>query len=720
MDICYSAESEISTSYVKPETGKLDVASSSLVSTAARHFFDVVVHSCDEENVLVWAQTIRRHLSQNVEGACWFLSCIINGEWSRELLLETNKKFIREAMASIILVAVKTVLPYERDDSADVISYSAALIDSMMSSINYAAKFWEHFDQYFILLRDLAIMSPLRTRLIRQKGVSQLINLFLNEESPQELKKEFGAIPMLGNHITSPSYYHVLDTVAVLIGVLKTPRDPIFVDNTVPRAELELTAKAESAFSRIFDKFAPNGKMSTGEFVKFCVASGAGGEGINAHLKIKTEKVKEIFKTVKLYADGTMPKESFIEFYFSAAYKNVENIWNDFRHLKFSADLVYMGSPTPAEYSLVSVDDVLPSLCAQVVKWRTFQQNLLSVSSSCRMAVPMLLSSIQGPSNVHNSTEGFESDVSLLRIAIDALVKAKNAESAIHGSVDLLRQILGKDDQYQEERMEMVFLDKVSGLIELALAKSTNMNQYPGAYNTATRTYIFIKAVSLLLESSAVRSFLTQHKKLWGWMVPWLKSASLKNKVLGGNIDFHKRDPAVVSVIDQLAEVQGMPTVEDDMKKLQNGTAIVEGAGNRIVDGTYRFDGFFGDVPKYAMTVEPDPSVPASKPMKLTMFRCKLQRGHHQWYISEMNPTSPGTDKDIDYYFCRSESRIPPESGWKSVTRGVAPGPLVQLANVYVPEEIGVPQMNYNPQISHQNFDDSSSDDEPSDDFHVI
>ena len=174
-----------------------------------------------------------------------------------------------------------------------------------------------------------------------------------------------------------------------------------------------------------------------------------------------------------------------------------------------------------------------------------------------------------------------------------------------------------------------------------------------------------------------------------------------------------------------------MPTIEDDMKKYEEGFVVVDGAGNRIVDGTYRFNGFFAEVPKYSMVIEADPAVPNSKAITLTLFRCRLQAGQYQWYLSEMHPVSPGTDKDIDYYLVRSESRIPPTTGWKQAAgKGVSPGPNLRLVNIHDdPEEDyvttpSIMHMNYNPQLpTSPDFDDnsnSSSDEEPVENFDMI
>ena len=725
LELCCSAPTEISSSYTKPVPGEILSTSSSLVSMAIRHLLDVVIRMREKEDLNIWAQTTRRHLSRNVEGACWFLSRLINGEWLREVLLECSDQSTREMLASLIVVAVKTVLPFENDavESLSAVSYSGALVDLMVSSIKTAAKNWEFYDEFFLLLRDLSSMTLLRYRLINQRTVSQLINLFLNDESPQEIQREFGCITMLGNHMQKPSFQYVLDTLAVLVGVLKTPRDPVIADNTVSKSEIELTPNAKKVFSALFDKFAPTGNMSTDEFIDFCVACGAGGHSTAPRTKIKASKVQDIFRDEKLTENGMMPKDSFLHFYLMATWNSHSTVRRDLRHHKFSDDLLHQGTPTPAEYDLVDVDEFLPALCADAVKWHTFQRKLLTESSTCRMAVPILLVSCLG-------VKGIERSVNLLRVAVEALTKARNVEGVFDGVVDLLFNVLNMKDDHQEERLRTVFLDAEQGLIGCALRRSNYVGQYSTGASSTRKTFSFIRVVARLLHSDTIREYLLTIRPQWRWMVTWLKDASLKSPELGGKIKTRTRSDEVVSVINALALAQGMPTIEDDMKKYEEGFVVVDGAGDRIVDGTYRFNGFFAEVPKYSMIIEADPADPNPKTMTLTLFRCRLQAGQYQWYLSEMHPVSPGTDKDIDYYLVRSESRIPPTTGWKQAPgKGVAPGPDIRLVNIhddpdedYVTTTPNTMHMNYNPQLpTSPDFDDnSSSEEEPIENFNMI
>ncbi|GMI56551.1 hypothetical protein ScalyP_jg988, partial [Parmales sp. scaly parma] len=103
----------------------------------------------------------------------------------------------------------------------------------------------------------------------------------------------------------------------------------------------------------------------------------------------------------------------------------------------------------------------------------------------------------------------------------------------------------------------------------------------------------------------------------------------------------------------------------------------VSGAGAKEVNGVYHFcgprvggDGFARDPKEAPMPVR-------QKQKTLTLFLCTMKSSSRWWYISEADPLSPGTDKDVDYYQHRSgplESSRPPSSGWVLCRGGYSTG----------------------------------------------
>ena len=88
---------------------------------------------------------------------------------------------------------------------------------------------------------------------------------------------------------------------------------------------------------------------------------------------------------------------------------------------------------------------------------------------------------------------------------------------------------------------------------------------------------------------------------------------------------------------------------------------LIQGAGNEVVNGRYKYVGEFNDHYKYQ-------KVPTSsnEPL-LTMFRCTLEDKKKLWFISDADQHKPGTNSDKDYYQHKpsfEEQREPPLKGW--------------------------------------------------------
>ena len=63
-----------------------------------------------------------------------------------------------------------------------------------MEMLKVAARNSERFDGVFLLLRDLAVEENVRRFLVNMNGVSNLINLLLNDMAPQFLVTACGSI----------------------------------------------------------------------------------------------------------------------------------------------------------------------------------------------------------------------------------------------------------------------------------------------------------------------------------------------------------------------------------------------------------------------------------------------------------------------------------------------------------------------------------------------
>mmetsp|Transcript_22175 Transcript_22175/g.34309 ORF Transcript_22175/g.34309 Transcript_22175/m.34309 type:complete len:162 (-) Transcript_22175:598-1083(-) len=81
-------------------------------------------------------------------------------------------------------------------------------------------------------------------------------------------------------------------------------------------------------------------------------------------------------------------------------------------------------------------------------------------------------------------------------------------------------------------------------------------------------------------------------------------------------------------------------------------------------------------------------SMSAENPDVFTLYRCKMNNGSHQWYISIVPPNKqPGTNADIDFYYAPSRARTggfeTPPQDWLQCNGNpdaVLPNPMVTIS----------------------------------------
>lgn len=113
---------------------------------------------------------------------------------------------------------------------------------------------------------------------------------------------------------------------------------------------------------------------------------------------------------------------------------------------------------------------------------------------------------------------------------------------------------------------------------------------------------------------------------------------------------------------------------------------LIQGAGNELVNGHYKYVGDHNDAHKYQK------SASYNEPL-LTMFRCTLEDKKKLWYISEADEVKPGTNSDKDYYQHKpstEEQKEPPLKGWvvsnsKTGMYGRDPPPVLTRLESVIP-----------------------------------
>ena len=226
-------------------------------------------------------------------------------------------------------------------------------------------------------------------------------------------------------------------------------------------------------------------------------------------------------------------------------------------------------------------------------------------------------------------------------------------------------------------------------------------------------------------------------KYSWDWVVEFAKHCSVQ-RYMGGDDRNCVRNSRSVSIIDSLVRIHNstglypagkipptpfMPGVDyqgachDSVaKEISNGNTcyVVSGSGSTFCDGEYTLDGYFDSVPKWSkscvVTLTDKKGRKVEQSMTLTLFRVQMQnKQSRQWYLSKMDPLKPGTNKDVDYYCCSSQTECPPKIGWRKIGNGRDPAPVSVRGNADMARRAELNQRSRGHSVSS---DDSSGEEE--------
>ena len=118
----------------------------------------------------------------------------------------------------------------------------------------------------------------------------------------------------------------------------------------------------------------------------------------------------------------------------------------------------------------------------------------------------------------------------------------------------------------------------------------------------------------------------------------------------------------------------------NDVSRTYPEEGIVEQAGNEIVNGIYKRDGYHEGAIKFSKTGRYN-----GEPAAFSLYKCRVSNNTKHWYISLVPPDCvPGTSYDTDFY-CAPEATdrhdLPPLGGWAKSNEGVDPLPYVRFRN---------------------------------------
>lgn len=125
-----------------------------------------------------------------------------------------------------------------------------------------------------------------------------------------------------------------------------------------------------------------------------------------------------------------------------------------------------------------------------------------------------------------------------------------------------------------------------------------------------------------------------------------------------------KEDSRVMTVKGMLKLRPGAVLTEEEEERVRETIIRVEDAGCSLVNGDYEFEaiknaaGYYQRYVSTATTSSTSSSPSSSSLDRLTLYKCSLQNGGYQWFISITPPgCEPGTKNDIDFYFAPAKHR---------------------------------------------------------------
>ena len=237
--------------------------------------------------------------------------------------------------------------------------------------------------------------------------------------------------------------------------------------------------------------------------------------------------------------------------------------------------------------------------------------------------------------------------------------------------------------------------DVGSGLLVVAkeLSLSHSAQQYSADYHShRPRLDRYIDAIKEVQKIRSISTWMSENKPLWEWIDRFLQSESSDNQDRGEYLARRDRSNNHNNVSNALCE-QGNSDSDlngdindsdesDDYgaSESRSGVVIVKGAGVDEVNGIYTSSKKFDSVPKFTKTC-----LSNGQQLEFTLFRCVLSDGTRRWYISVIpRAQKPGTNKDIDYYFCPANDHVndvPHGGTWQTAKgkgKGLDPPPTVE------------------------------------------
>eukprot|EP01039_Chlorochromonas_danica_P010659 gene10659-11821_t len=239
---------------------------------------------------------------------------------------------------------------------------------------------------------------------------------------------------------------------------------------------------------------------------------------------------------------------------------------------------------------------------------------------------------------------------------------------------DLLKHLLAiEEDGLQEKRLRTVLLCANYGLAVVITQERVKPSMCRA--NDYNKHYLCERYVA------ALQDLITSPLPSSSNSTATSTSTSLVTLLQG----LAKEDSRIMTVKGMLKLRPGAILTEEEEERVRETIIRVEGAGCSLVNGDYEFEAIKNAAGYYqryvsmattaTTTATSSTSSAASSLDRLTLYKCSLQNGGYQWFISITPPgCEPGTKNDIDFYFApaKHSDRLPPMTGWAKISSNAA------------------------------------------------
>ncbi|CAI5731169.1 unnamed protein product [Hyaloperonospora brassicae] len=679
------------------QTGRTDGdIQMTLTEIGVEFVLGVLLHSREKHGIARWITVLASKFTLSKTICVRFFSALSTSKqilWLRGLLFECPDSIARQSFVHLVSRALTAYEAHMKKEQAVLDESSAeeaiaadraiirAFVESIASFLDQTSIMQQsHLEECFMLLRNCAeISATTRAQLQNVEMVARLINFFLCERGPSELKDAFPSSTLrpTASRYASPDYQYLLEAVVAILGVQRRSTEPLLTENsTLYPHRTVLSEKAERALTEVFEDFQKpggvNGRPGMGleELKKyFSVLLSSAVSSLAVEQQARNMLAKYGTPSDDGAKDGPgasalrVELGGFILYYTDMAGSSAKSVLQDLRAFGFSEDL--QRHPTSSSDCLTGAQvlEGLSALSRGALLNDVFFDSALEEEAETTSELLLRL-----------SLGDRETSTRLLRALLHCLQSTETGwkgQPVVDACALAVQRVLGYECEYQRELVELALTHCDYGLLSSARSRESLRSRY--ANTTHVPLFVYRQLVILLelrARVSAVGTWLGEHRSEWEWLYEWLRIESLQPS-LGGRLSLLRREPAKEEMLWRLGEALGIPYQKEQRRYM------VEGAGYASVNGVYVSSSIHDNCLTYAC-VKSD--------IEYTLFRCCMPSKARRWYISySPNKNLLGTMSDEDFYFVQSniDDEFPPVDGWKVWAKNEKAKPPVPTVRLY-------------------------------------